>query len=412
MNKFLQIFLGILTAMGGFVEVGEMVFTVTAGAKYGFRLLWVVALGTLGIMVYGEMAGRIAAVAHEPVFLLIKERLGYWVGLGSLVAANVVNLLTCAAEIGGVALVLKLLFGTDYYIMALCATLFLLAVMWLLSLEWIERVFGLLGLLLLVFVASAVYVRPDWSAVGGGFIPNLPLADGPGEGWTYAYFAVALMSSIMLPYETYFYSSGAIEDNWKPEDVTMNRLIVGLGFCLGGILAVALVIAGAQFFGPEQIEPQLPGTVALSAASAFGKWALVSALGGMFFAFGGAAIETALSGAYNTAQFFAWPWGKSKPTREVRRFTVSWVVMLVLAIAIVLTGVDPISVVEYSIIFAVVILPLTYLPILITARDKASMGEYANGPLADTLGLIFLVLITLAALAAIPLFVVTNAGKG
>jgi hypothetical protein len=68
MQKVLEIFLSILTAVGGFVEIGELVFAVDAGAKFGYSLLWVVLLGTVGIIVYGEMSGRIAAVTGvEPL---------------------------------------------------------------------------------------------------------------------------------------------------------------------------------------------------------------------------------------------------------------------------------------------------------------------------------------------------------
>src|ERR671929_592709 len=114
MKKFVEIFLGILTAMGGFVEVGELVFSVNAGAKFGFSLLWVVALGTVGIIAFCEMAGRVAAVKGQPVFNLIRERAGFNAGLVTLVAANAVNLLTCAAEIGAVALIWQLLSGWPY----------------------------------------------------------------------------------------------------------------------------------------------------------------------------------------------------------------------------------------------------------------------------------------------------------
>jgi manganese transport protein len=61
----------------------------------------VVVLGTIGIMTYGEMSGRIAAVTEQPVFFLIRQRAGYLAGLGTLIAALAVSLLTCVAEIGG-----------------------------------------------------------------------------------------------------------------------------------------------------------------------------------------------------------------------------------------------------------------------------------------------------------------------
>src|ERR671926_952580 len=157
MKKWVEIFLGILTAMGGFVEVGELVFSVNAGARFRFSLLWVVALGTVGIIVYCEMAGRIAAVKEQPVFNLIRERAGLSAGLVTLVAANAVNLLTCTAEIGGIAIVWQLLSGWPYRWLILLAFLFLLLSVWVLSFQWIERVFGLLGLLMVVFLLAAFY---------------------------------------------------------------------------------------------------------------------------------------------------------------------------------------------------------------------------------------------------------------
>src|SRR5436190_9501971 len=140
MKKALEIFLGILTAMGGFVEIGELVFTVDAGAKFGYSLLWVVALGTIGIITYGEMSGRIAAVTEQPVFFLIRQRAGYAAGLATLVAALGVSVLTCSAEIGGVALLLKILIGGNYFLYIVLALIFFLLTVWFLSFQAIERV--------------------------------------------------------------------------------------------------------------------------------------------------------------------------------------------------------------------------------------------------------------------------------
>jgi len=411
-RKFLEIFLGILTAMGGFVEIGELVFSVDAGAKFGYTLLWVVLLGTVGIIVYGEMAGRIAAVTEQPVFYLIRQRAGYAAGLGTLIAALAVSLLTCSAEIGGVALILKLLFGGNYYLLIVVALVFFLVCVWFMSFQVIERVFGLLGLMMLVFLAAAYYLVPDWSQVAAGFIPQLPKVETSKEYFVFAYFVVALLSSIMLPYETYFYAAGAIEDGWNAGDITLNRIIVIIGFSLGSLLSVGLMCIGANLFLPQQIEPQLPGTVALGPSLIFGKWGLVLALLGMFFAFGGAAIENALSNAYNLSHFFGWTWGKFRPAKDAPRFNLSWMLIFVVAALIVLTGVDPVEIVEYSIIFAVVILPLSYFPMLLVAQDEDYMGPFKNGKLANILGWFYLILITIVALFAIPLLIITHGGKG
>jgi len=411
-KNFLEIFLGILTAMGGFVEIGELVFSVNAGAKFGYSLLWVSLLGTVGIIVYCEMAGRVAAVTRLPVFYVIRERVGFNLTLGTLLAANLVSLLTCAAEIGGIAIILRLLFGGPYRVLILSGFLFLVLAVWFLSFEWIERFFGLFGLLMVVFLASAYALHPDWGQVARGFIPRLPALESRSEYFSYAYFVVALLSSIMFPYETYFYASGAIEDRWEPKEYKMNRVIVTFGFTLGSLLAVALIIIGAQIFLPTKLEPDLPGAAALGPALTFGKPGLLLALLGMFFAFGGAAVENALTGAYNLAQFLGWPWGKYRKAAGAPRFTLAWVGMFLLALLIIITGVDPVQVVEYSIVFSVVILPLTYLPVLMAAGDKALMGRFVNGWLAKTLGWLYLVVICLAALAAIPLLIISHGGKG
>ena len=63
-------------------------------------------------------------------------------------------------------------------------------------------------------------------------------------------------------------------------------------------------------------------------------------------------------------------------------------------------------------IFSVVALPLTYLPILLVANDRAYMGEHANGRLANAFGIGYFVLILVVSLTAIPLMILTNVGQG
>ena len=81
---------------------------------FGYQLLWVVVIGVVGIMTYSEMCGRVAAVSKRAVFDAVRERLGFGVGLVALVAAQIVNLMTLAAEVGGIAIVLQLLSGLPY----------------------------------------------------------------------------------------------------------------------------------------------------------------------------------------------------------------------------------------------------------------------------------------------------------
>jgi manganese transport protein len=86
-------------------------------------------------------------------------------------------------------------------------------------------------------------------------------------------------------------------------------------------------------------------------------------------------------------------------------------VLLVLALVIVVTGVDPVQLTEYAVIFSVVALPLTYLPVLLVANDREYMGQYRNGPLANVLGVLYMAVIMVVALTAIPLMILTNVGQ-
>ena len=85
MKRLLAVTLGILTAIGGFVDIGDLVANSETGARFGMRLAWVVVVGVIGICVYAEMSGRVAAVSQRPVFDLIRERLGPRAALANLV---------------------------------------------------------------------------------------------------------------------------------------------------------------------------------------------------------------------------------------------------------------------------------------------------------------------------------------
>jgi manganese transport protein len=406
--KVFKIALGILAAIGGFVDIGDLVFNVAAGAIFGYQLLWVVVVGVVGIIVYSEMCGRVAAISNKAVFDAVRERVGFRAGLITLVAAQVVNLMTLAAEVGGVAICLRLLSGLPYRWLILAAIVGLGIVVWVISFDWIERIFGYGGLCLLVFAVAAVKLHPDWGAVAHGYVPHLNTEDTP----LYLFFAVGLLGAAMTPYEVYFYSSGAVEEGWKAKDLGLNRANAIIGYSLGGFLSFALMITGGALFLEQGVQPDFLGSIALGAEVPIGEIGLLLALIGILFAVGGASIDTLFAGAYNLAQFFGWEWGRYRHASGAPRFTLTWMVLLGLALAIVMTGVDPVQLTEYAVVFSVVALPLTYLPILLVANDRAYMGKYVNDRLSNVLGVAYLVVILAISLTAIPLMIITNVGQG
>ena len=288
--------------------------------------MWVIPIGVVGIIVYSEMCGRVAAVSGKAVFDAIRERVGFKAALGALVSSEVVNLMTLAAELGGVAIALQLLSGLPYRWLILLAVVAFAVIIWVTAFEWLERIFGYGGLCMLVFAVAAVKLGPDWAKVGNGFIPHLA----QNNPTLYAYFVIGLLGAAMTPYEVYFYSSGGVEEGWSPKDIGLNRANAIVGYALGGFLSFALMIVGGALFLGHGISPQHLGTIALGAGEPLGKIGLLLALVGILFAVGGASIDTVFSGAYNLAQFCGWEWGRYRHPTGAPRFTLTWIVLLVL----------------------------------------------------------------------------------
>jgi manganese transport protein len=407
-KKALEVFLGILTAFGGFVDMGDLVANAETGARFGMSLAWVVVVGVIGIVLYAEMSGRVAATSGRPVFDVIRERLGARVALANLVASTLINLMTVTVEIAGLALVIQLVTGLNYLLWAPIAAVAVWVVIWRIRFSVMEKVFGITGLLLIVVAVGVWRLQPDW----GGLLSAVAHPAPPGSESlpTYFFFAIALLGAAMTPYEVFFFSSGAVEEHWTPRDLVVNRANVYLGFPLGGALSLAIMAGAALILKPRGITPDHLSQMALPVSLTVGKIGLAILYVGMFAAIFGAALETSLSTGYTLAQYLGWQWGKYVRPREAARFHLVVLLSLVVAVGVVLTTVDPIKVTEYSIVFSAAALPLTYLPILIVANDPDYVGEKTNSRVVNAIAFGYLVLLVAVSIATIPLLIWTRAG--
>ena len=409
MKKALEIFLGILTAIGGFVDIGDLVANAVVGARFGLDLAWVVVLGVVGICLYADMSGRVASVTGRGTFDLVRERLGPRAGLLNLGASTFVTFLTLAAEIGGVALALELATSVSYLLFVPLVAFLVWLVIWRTPFQIMEQGFGLAGLCLLAFAVALWQLGPDWSELmRQATHPAVP--DGEGHP-TYFYYAIALFGAAMTPYEVFFFSSGAVEEGWTRRDLVIERVNVYIGFPLGGVLSLAIAGTSALVLLPQGIEVDHLDQVALPGVLALGKVGLAFLIVGFVAATFGAALETALSTGYTVSQYLGWQWGKMTAPREAARFHAVVLVAIVLGAMLMLTTLDPVKVTEYSLIFSAVALPLTYFPILVVANDPDYMGDQVNGRVVNALGTAYLILLTVVALAAVPLMIATKAGQ-
>lgn len=409
MKQIFAVALGVLTAIGGFLDIGDLVTNAVVGSRFGLALAWVVPVGVLGICLFAHMSGKVAAVSGRATFEIIRERLGPRTAGANLLASFLINLMTVTAEIGGVALALQLATDVGPALWFPVAAFGVWIVVWRVRFKFMENVTGLLGLALIVFAVSVVMLGPDWSDLahqaGAPVIPETESAA------TYWYFAIALFGAAMTPYEVFFFSSGAVEEKWTVKDLSTSRRNVIIGFPLGGVLSVAIAAGASIVLLPNGIEVTSLSHVVMPVVAAGGQLALAFALIGIVAATFGAALETTLSSGYTVAQFLGWTWGKFRKPAAAARFHVVMIVALVAGTAVLFTGIDPIMVTEYSVVFSAIALPLTYLPILIVSNDPQYMGDHVNGRVLNALGSVYLVIILAASLAAIPLMIVTGAGQ-
>jgi Mn2+/Fe2+ NRAMP family transporter len=149
---------------------------------------------------------------------------------------------------------------------------------------------------------------------------------------------------------------------------------------------------------------------ALPVALQLGKVGLGAVFIGFFAAMFGASLETTLSNGYVVSQYFGWSWGKLVAPRRAPLFHTVMLGSVIFATGLALTSIDPVKITEYSIVFSAVVLPLTYVPVLLVANDPNYMGDKTNSRFTNVLALVMLVVVVVAAVAAVPLMIATKAG--
>jgi Mn2+/Fe2+ NRAMP family transporter len=407
MSKLLTLALGLLTAIGSGVDIGDVVFASQSGASFGYSLIWALIVGVIGLMIYGEMSGRVAAITKLTTFDIIRRDYPPKLSFVTLVLSVIVTFITCAAEIGGVALILELLSTFSYEILIIIAVIAIGTLCWFLSFKKIENVLGYGGLLVVIFAIAAIKSTPSVEHFASGLLPW----SAGGSALSYWYFAIGLIAASLMPYEIYFYSSGGIEEKWKAKNLNENRRNSYIGFGVAALVIIGIIVVAANTLLPNAIAPDFVGAPILGVLASMGQVSALVALLGLLFAISGSTVETAFAGAYNLSQFAGWKWGRRHSPQKTPKFTASWLIILALGAVVIMSGVDPVQLTEYAVIFSVIIMPLTYYPVVKVARDKQLMGEYANGRITNILAYIYLLMIVLVSVAAIPLMIFSHQGQ-
>jgi Mn2+/Fe2+ NRAMP family transporter len=398
-SKLLEIALGLVTGIGGFLEAGSLATSAQAGAKFGFQLVWAIVLGTICIAFLVEMAGRLAAVSKHTLPDAMRERFGIRFFTAPLVAVVLVSFLVLASEIGGVSLALQFVTGVPFRWWAPVVAIAVWLLLWAHNFSVVEKGASILGLVTLVFVVAALKLHVPMTEIGSHALPSLPRQDAA----QYWFMAVSIIGASVSPYLFYFYSAGAIEDHWDESYLGVNRVIAGLGMGFGGSVAVAVLAVAAMVFHSSGIQIERYDQMPLMLADPLGRWGFILFVASLGIACFGAALEIALQIAYLVAQGFGWKWGENIKPRQAARFSLMYTLAIVLAGLLIFTGIDPLKLTIFSMALTALSLPVTVVPLLILMNDREYLGDNINHWVANAAVLFVSVLACIVALVAIPL---------
>ncbi|TCS07492.1 Mn2+/Fe2+ NRAMP family transporter [Rhizobium sp. BK418] len=400
MKKLLEVSLGVVTSVGGFLETGSIATSAQAGAAYGFSLIWAVILGTGCLIFLVEMSGRFAIASHHTIADGIRDRFGSNFFILVIVVMSIVSIMVLAAEIGGVALALQFLTGWSFQWWALPVAFATWLLLWRGTFGTIEKGVSALGLIALSFVVAMFVMGPPWKEVAKGALPTLPDKDAS----HYAFIAVSILGATISNYLFFFYSAGAIEEKWDKSYFGINKITATFGMAFGGALSVAIIVLAAMVYparGIENIESY--EQIAMILTPALGTWGIYIFSLSLLITCFGAALELSLAQAYITAQGFGWNWSEDAKPKTNPAFSLVYTVAIVIAVIPIAAGLDPLQVTIFSMAITAMSLPLGVIPFLFLMNDETFVGDHTNGWIGNVVVLFIIGLAFTLAIVTVPL---------
>jgi len=232
-----------------YVDPGNVAANLTAGSRYGYALVWVLAGASLMAMLIQYQSAKLGLVTGRTLPQVMRAKLEGkpWRGVVSAgygVQAFVIAVATDVAEVVGGALALHLMFGTPLWLGGVIVGVVSVVLLWALRTHG-ERTFELaitavLAIICAGFLGALWWAPPDWRATTAGLGPSVPDAD----AWP---LVAAMLGATVMPHAIYLPSALAI-DRHRPDgrlDIPLRRL---LRIQKADVL-VALLLAGSVNIG-------------------------------------------------------------------------------------------------------------------------------------------------------------------
>jgi NRAMP (natural resistance-associated macrophage protein)-like metal ion transporter len=385
-----------------------------AGASTGYRLLWMAPFTLPLLVAVQSMAARIGAYKEEGLGQVIEERFGRKVLVGSVAVLLFVNIVTIAADLGGVAAGLHLLVPVPVGVVIPVIGAGLLAVEIFWSYRRFASVVKWLTLVLFLYIISGFVAGPDWGQVlRDTFLPHVTMSR------DFLSSAVAVLGTTISPYMFFWICSQEVEEEEEegpdPEDDPRSaslaerrrRTDVVTGMAYANLVFYFIILSSAATLGTHGIKVQTAEQAARALGPVVGRFDTVLFAVGMVGA--GLIAIPVLAGAvaFPLAELFNWREGLNKSLRSAPGFYSALSAAVVMGVALNFFGVNPFKALLYAAVLQGLLAPVLLVLLTLVASDRTVMGSHRNGWFDTTFG--FLAAGVMAA-AAVALIVVTFVG--
>ncbi len=364
---------GLIAALAGNDAGGITTYSVM-GADTGFRLLWIFLLTTLTLGIVQEMAARLGVVTGQGLSDLIRDRFGVRWTAFAMVVLLVANLANTVAEFAGIAAA-AIIFGVPPIIAVPVSAIAIWALVLFASYRALERVFLVVSLVFIAYIASAVLARPDWAEVTRELLtPSFQPSSGE------LLLMVAIVGTTIAPFMIFYLQSAVAEKGIDEEELRLEQADAVGGAVATNVIAVFIVVATAATLFVAGVHVTSAGDAAAALTPIAGPAATVIFALGLFGASMLAATIVPISTAFAVTEAFGWESGVGKRFSDARAFYVLYTfVLFVPAAFVLLPGLDPIAVIVASQYLQGLLLPVVLIFMYLLVNDRRLLGRHVNG---------------------------------
>lgn len=378
---------GIITAFAD-NDAGGIATYITAGAKYGYALLFVLLISTICLGVMQEISARIGIVTGKGLFVLIRECYGKRWAVFLMLLFLIANIGTTASEFSGIVLSFTF-FSLSKYIAVPLVAFFIWLLVVKANYNYVEKVFFLLCATFFSYIIAGILVEPSWTDVmKATFIPSFY------QDYAYLFTAVGIVGTTITPWGQFYMQAAIVDKGISVKDYRYTCIDIFVGTFFTGLIAFFILIttSTALYGHPDVIENVEEAAIALEPFA--GAYASILFNVGLLGTALLAAVILPLSTAYAICEVVGLSHGINKTYQEAPQFFIIYTVLILLGAGLVLVpNLSLYSIMLLSQVLNGVLLPPILISILLLSHDEKIMGNYQNKGFYYAIAWIFTVLI-------------------